>query len=112
MKGGGYSSVGYSRELSGSKKEMKENDCESINFTTKLQKIQPAISKSSQGDILKVELDKDEKIVAVSSDGICGYISSIESIELIDCINKGNIYKATIINLSTSSCEVRVRILK
>lgn len=112
MKGGGFSSVGYARELSGYKKETNENDCESINFITTLQKIQPLMSKKSKGDILRVELDKDEKIMAVSPDGVCGFITSDQSIRLIDCIKKGNSYKATIINLTASSCEVRVRILK
>lgn len=112
MKGGGFRSIGYTRELSGSRPTSENDKCDSINFLTKLQNIQPALSSQSKGDILNVDLDPNGSIVAIGQSGTCGTISSIESIMLIECLKKGKSYKATIINISTSSCEVRVRFAK
>ena len=112
--GGGGGSISrdsdyYSKGISKKKVDL-EDDCNSVNITIDLVKLQPALSSYALDDVLSVEIDSNANIIATGSHGICGYITSLDSNRLIACLNKGIAFKAVIILINATSCRVRITI--
>lgn len=100
--GGGYSSS-YSRDL-----RTNEDDCDKLFLTVNLQNIQPSVKDYKVNDILNIELDDKDRIHAFGDFGICGYVPAVQASQLVKCLNKGKLFKAIILSITTTSCEVRI----
>lgn len=103
--GGGGSHSSYSRRI---QVNNYEDNCDKINFITNLQNIQPYITYYNVSDILEVKLDSVDNIYAEGSHGICGYITAMSATQLMKCLKKGKLFIATILDISTSSCRVKI----
>ena len=116
MKGGGDNSRHYTRPISNSEtyssSNYSEDKCDTVNFKTLLLNIQPVVINHSAGDILEVQLDSAENVIVTGKFGICGNITSLESLLVVECLKKGKLFKAVIISVSSTSCEVTVRPLR
>ena len=111
--GGSGSNIHYTRPISNSNKPMNaEDDCDSIIFDTELQSLQPTFVNYVEDDVLKVQLDSTGRILVTGIHGSCGYITSIDAIQIIECLKKGKKFKAVVLNINTSYCKVRIRTLK
>lgn len=111
MKDGGSKKSNYSKKLTSiSTKTTAAStvDC-NLGFTAPLQNLQPSLSFYSQDDILKVEISDYGFVIAKGKFGECGTVTSPETLALKQCIKDGNKYKATILEISKTSCKVRIR---
>lgn len=98
MKGGGrLSHTEYTRPISSGE------DCTTLKFETILTKITPAGSVLTIGEQLVIKLLPSDVIGAYNKSGaLCGNISSPFNIQLIECINKGNQYRGTVLDTTKS----------
>ncbi|WP_316758577.1 hypothetical protein [Pedobacter aquatilis] len=111
MKDGGSGKSNYTKSLAVKPTligGVGSDDC-NINFTTYLQKLQPALASYEVDDVLVVDVDASGNVITSGKHGLCGTIAAPETIQLKQCIKKGKKYKATILDISTGSCQVRVR---
>lgn len=106
--GGGGSHSEYTRPISGNATSYKNDNCDNFFFETELQNIQSSIVNYKKNDQLNIVLDENGTVSVVGVFGICGYITSIKSIQLISCIQKGKEFVAIILEIKTSFCSVRV----
>lgn len=85
-------------------------DCESGMINTAVSSIDLAVLANQRvGDVLDLELSEIETVILVNRNGeILGSIAHRSTIELIDCIKKGNHYQATITSINTPACIVRI----
>ncbi len=88
------------------------NDCGNIIFSTQLQKVQPSISTIVAGDILPIQSSATTLSVHIDSGEICGYIISPYNKKIIDCIKKGNRFKATVLSIAGKISTVQIEIDK
>lgn len=86
-------------------------DCETSRITTNVSSIDIAVlNKHKAGDILNVEIGKNETLVLVDGDGeILGSILHSNTSDIFDCIKNGNEYEAEIINISSPACKVLIK---
>lgn len=104
MGGGGYSGSSYMRDLPN---RNNNDNCDNVSFITELQNIQPALFKHKRGDILKVD-SMVNTLYVEGEHGVCGNITAMEAKALINCINKGKIFNATILDIGDMYCRVRI----
>jgi hypothetical protein len=106
--GGGSSHSEYTRPISGNAASHKNDNCDDFFFETELQNIQSAIANYKIADQLNIVLDEIGAVSVVGGFGICGYITSIKSLQLISCIQKGKEFIAIILEIKTLYCRVKV----
>lgn len=85
-----------------------KDECD-INFIAQLQKPQPGLSAVTAGDNLIIELDGNIINVISDTGDLCGNIVSTFNDALIDCMKKGNEYKAIVVSVSGKICKVQIR---
>ncbi len=112
MKGSGSKSyVKYTQPIyEGGKpygKSGKMDDCKSLAFNTILTNQQPTFSKIKIGAFMSVILKGTAIEVVDTTGALCGLVTSRHNARLIDCIIKGNSYKAQLLNILG---EVRITI--
>jgi hypothetical protein len=116
MKGGGGGSHNYSRQLSGAAGGNSGNgdeECLKLRIEANLKQLQSKIYTLVIGDILQLELDNEMQLVIASSDGIlCGVVDAVKVIQLRACMIKGYKFKATILEINSTSCKVLIRNLQ
>lgn len=103
MGGGGGGSRNYFRDIT-----PKENDCDKLFLTVDLQNIQPAVKDYAVNDILNIELDHKERIHAIGKHGVCGYVGAVQASQLLKCLSKGKLFKALVLKITTTTCQVRI----
>lgn len=87
----------------------QEDDCDNLRTDANLSNLQPALAKYCLSDSLLIGFDK-KRIVAFGEYGVCGYITTLDSQRLIDCMIDGKSFKAVIIRIDATSCRVRISI--
>jgi hypothetical protein len=111
MKDGGNGKANYTKSLAVKPSVggvIGSDDC-NIAFTTYLQKLQPIFVDYKVDDVLIVDVDTAGNVIASGKHGLCGTIAAPETIELKQCLKQGKKYKATILDITSVSCQVRVR---
>lgn len=103
MGGGGDGSRNYFRDIT-----PKEDDCDKLFLIVDLQNIQPAVKDYEVNDILNIELDDKERIHAIGKYGVCGYVPAVQASQLVKCLNKGKLFKAVVLDITTTTCQVRI----
>jgi len=85
-------------------------DCELGIINTAVSSIDLAVLTNQRvGDVLDLELSVIETVILVNRNGeTLGSIAHRSTIELIDCIKKGNDYQATITSINNPACNVRI----
>lgn len=85
-------------------------DCETGIIITRVSSVDfSLLSIINVGDIFEVELSETESLILVSNNGeILGAIVHLNNEELINCIKKGNRYKAKITSKTSHSCQVKI----
>ena len=112
MGSGGRSHRNYTRNISqNSSATNPDDDCDNINIVTDLQNIQASLSNYKKGDYLKVDFGLLNTLIVEGDFGVCGYITSLNSPQLINCLNKGRIFNAVILDLDINTPYCRVRII-
>ena len=103
MGGGGSYSSSYSRDL-----RSNEDDCDKLSLTVDLQNIQPSVEGYNVNDILYIELDDEGRVHAKGEYDICGYVPAVEASQLVKCLKKGKLFKAVILKITTTTCQVKI----
>lgn len=85
-------------------------DCESGILSTAVSSIDLAVLATQRiGDLLTIELSEIDAVILVNGNGeTLGSIAHRSTVELIDCIKRGNDYQATITSINTPACNVRI----
>lgn len=86
------------------------NSCTAIRYTIQLQKTTPAASTLRIGDELELS-PKGSELKATDQSGVlCGSVISPRNAEIIECIDKGNSYKAVVASIRGKTILVDVQI--
>lgn len=116
MKGGGGSSHNYSKQLSGAlggNSENSDDECLKIRIEANLKQLQSKVHTLIIGDILQLELDAEMELVTALSDGIlCGIVDAVKVVQLRMCMKRGYKFKATVLEINTTSCKVLIQNLQ
>jgi len=86
-------------------------DCETSQITTTVSSIDlDVLRKLSVGNVLGLEISENKTLILLDGDGeILGCILHLNTIDLIECIENGNEYKAEIISISGPACKVLIQ---
>jgi hypothetical protein len=100
------SSGGYMPEISSG----GNTDCKSLTFSTSLTSpVASVVLNLRQGDLLKVDLISPSLLQIFDSNGILvGSLITRYRDSIINCMNKGFSFSATVIRISGGNCEVKV----
>ena len=84
--------------------------CSLLSFTDALSDVQqPALSKLIKVNSYEIRLDSNVARVYNDDGEACGTIVSLRSMELIQCMQKGKIFNARILELAGDSCKILVK---
>lgn len=91
--------------------ERTKFDCIKGQIITVLSSIDLIVLKKlAQGNLLEVEIDKNEALIVINSDGeTVGSILHPNTIDIIECIKGGNYYSAEIIEINFPACKVKIK---
>lgn len=86
-------------------------DCETSQIDTLLSSIDLAVLKKLKvKDDLDVEIGDNGALIVISGDGeLVGSVVHINTSDIIECVNQGYTYKATIIEINFPACKVRIK---
>jgi len=86
-------------------------DCDIVEKTPLNSPKSPVIKQLKKGDVLAVQPSTDGRsVVAVKEGlGVAGSLTPRRLADLLECIEKGRKYKATIVELRGAFCEVEIR---
>ncbi|WP_394773526.1 hypothetical protein [Flavobacterium sp.] len=86
-------------------------DCDTSIIITNVSSLNIIVlEKRKIGDILQVLLGKNEALLLEDGDGeLLGAILHLNTPDIIECIKKGAIYEAEIININSPLCRVQIR---
>lgn len=86
-------------------------NCETSQIITNLSSIDLIVLKKLfVGNILEIEIGKNEALIALNSDGeIIGSVVHPSTTDIIECIKMGNHYQAEIIEINYPVCKVKVK---
>jgi hypothetical protein len=90
-------------------------NCSALTFRTPLNSPKPdVLATLSVGDRLRVVLvpPKGPVEVRTTKDRVAGSITSIQMVQLMNCINKGYEYEAEVKSLSGGRCDIEIRVKK
>jgi hypothetical protein len=70
----------------------------------------PVLKRLRVGDTLEVEvLNKGQSLVAKYKNEVAGSLTPQALLDLLECIEKGRVYIAHVVELSGGFCEVEIR---
>lgn len=86
-------------------------DCENGQIITNISSIDfVVLKKLSVGTKLNVEISANESLILIDADGeLLGSIIHPSTADIIECIKKGNIYNAEIIEINFPACKIKVK---
>lgn len=86
------------------------DSCAAIKFTAQLQKVTSAASTLRVGDELELS-PKGSELRAIDESGVlCGNVLSHRNAEVLECISKGNSYKAVVVSIKGKTILIDVKI--
>src|SRR4051794_16294708 len=91
----------------------KVDACKSLQIHTNLMSPKDALRSIRVGNSLAVKLEgtgSDRYVVVTHNAEIVGTIGSDSAIDLIECIDKGNVYVADVLSIEEGACRVLVHL--
>lgn len=86
-------------------------DCNIVEKTPLNSPKSGVLQKLKKGDVLDVGRSDDNRSIVASKDGIgvAGSLTPRRLADLLECLEKGRKYKATVVELRGALCEVEIR---
>jgi hypothetical protein len=86
------------------------SDCNIVERTPLNSPKANVVRQLTKGDMLEVEVSADGRsLLARAPQGLAGSLTPRRLAELLECIEKGRKYKATVVDLKGGFCEVEIR---
>lgn len=98
----------YLKSLGGQKSS--NGNCQ-VNYVTELQRIQQtALESVNVGQRLNISLLGGRQIAVMNgSNQTCGYLTDLESQNIVSCLTDGHEYVAIVLDKQTNYCQLRVQ---
>lgn len=86
-------------------------DCENGQIITTLSSADlEVLKKLALGTILEVEIGASESLVVINADGeIAGSIVHPSTADIIECIQKGNVYEAEVVEINYPAYKIKIK---
>ncbi len=86
-------------------------DCDIVERTPLNSPKAGVLQQLKKGDVLQVRPSDDRKSIVAQKDGVgvAGSLTPRRLADLLECIERGRTYKATIVELKGALCEVEIR---
>lgn len=97
MKDGGRRTKTYTQKVSVSPSYTVKDSCD-LNFNTQLTNVQAEFANANVGDFLSIVYDGTSLTALNQLGEVCGYLNSAHDKVLIDCISRGNEYRARVMH--------------
>lgn len=86
-------------------------DCDIVEKTPLNSPKSAVLTQLKKGDVLAVQASPDGRSIVAAKDGVgvAGSLTPRRLADLLECLEKGRKYKATIVELRGAFCEVEIR---
>lgn len=91
-------------------KSSSNTDCKGLVFTTSLTSpVVSVIVNTKVGEVLSIELVSPSSLQVVNANGVLvGSLLTAQRDNIVDCINKGFEFIATVVRINGGNCDLRI----